>query len=120
LINSGLSDAWYNPATSGQGFLITVFPDRKEMFLALFTFDTERPQVDVSAVLGEPGHRWLTAQGPYIGDAGNLTIFVTKGGVFDAAEPAVTTDFDGDGTMKIEFADCVNGLVSYEIASLDI
>lgn len=119
-INSGLNDAWYNPATNGQGFLITVFPDREEMFLAWFTFDTERPPEDVGALLGEPGHRWLTAQGPYIGDTANLTIFVTEGGVFDAAEPAATTDPAGDGTMKIEFEDCENGLVSYEIASLGI
>jgi hypothetical protein len=119
-INAGLSDAWYNPATNGQGFLITVFPDREEMFLAWFTFDTERPPEDVGAFLGEPGHRWLTAQGPYIGDTVNLTIFVTEGGVFDAATPAATTDPAGDGTMTIEFADCENGLVSYEIASLGI
>jgi len=119
-INPGLNDAWYNPATNGQGFLITAFPDRKEMFLAWFTFDTERPPGDVGALLGEPGHRWLTAQGPYIGDTANLTIFVTEGGVFDAAEPETITDPAGDGTMTIEFADCSNGLVSYEITSLGI
>jgi hypothetical protein len=119
-INSGLNDAWYNPATNGQGFLITVFPDGEDMFVAWFTFDTERPPEDVSALLGEPGHRWLTAQGSYVGDTANLTIFVTEGGVFDAAVPAATTDPAGDGTMTIEFADCENGLVSYEIASLGI
>jgi hypothetical protein len=119
-INAGLNDAWFNAATNGQGFLITVFPVRKEVFLAWFTYDTERPPEDVTALLGEPGHRWLTAQGPYDGDTANLTIFVTEGGVFDAAEPAATTDPAGDGTMTIEFADCTEGLVNYEITSLDI
>ena len=119
-INAGLNDAWFNLATAGQGFLITVFPDIKQMFLAWFTYDTERPPEDVTAQLGEPGHRWLTAQGPYDGDTANLTIFVTEGGVFDAAEPAATTDPAGDGTMTIEFADCTEGLVNYEITSLDI
>ena len=119
-INAGLNDAWYNPITDGQGFLITVFPDIQEMFVAWFTYDTERPPEDVTAMLGEPGHRWLTAQGPYEGDTANLTIFVTEGGVFDAAEPAATTDPAGDGTLTIEFADCANGLVSYEITSLGI
>jgi formylglycine-generating enzyme required for sulfatase activity len=119
-INAGLNDAWYNPATVGKGFLITVFPDIQRMFVAWFTYDTERPPEDVTAMLGEPGHRWLTAQGPYVGDTANLTIFITEGGVFDAAEPAATTDPAGDGTMTIEFADCANGLVSYEIASLGI
>ena len=120
LINVGLNDAWYNPVTKGQGFLITVFPDSKRMFLAWFTFDTERPPEDVTAMLGEPGHRWLTAQGPYNGDTANLTIFVTEGGVFDAAEPAASIDLGGDGTMTLEFADCNEGLAEYEITSLGI
>jgi len=119
-INAGLNDAWYNPATTGRGFLIAVFPDIKQMFLAWFTFDVERPPEDVSALLGEPGHRWLTAQGPYDGNTANLTIFVTEGGVFNVAEPAASTDPDGDGAMTIEFADCTEGLVSYEIRSLGI
>ena len=57
-INPGLNDAWYDPATIGQGFLISVFPEIKQVFLAWFTFDTERPPEDVTALLGEPGHRW--------------------------------------------------------------
>ena len=119
-INPGLNDAWFNLTTSGQGFLITVFPDIKQMFLAWFTFDTERPADDVTAMLGEPGHRWLTAQGPYDGDTANLTIFVTEGGIFDAAEPVASADLAGDGTLTIEFADCSNGLVKYQITSLGI
>ena len=71
-------------------------------------------------MLGEPGHRWLTAQGPYSGDTATLTIYVTEGGVFDKAEPAASNDGIGDGTMTIEFADCSEGLVSYEITSLGI
>ena len=119
-INPGLNDAWYNPATNGQGLLISAFPEIKQMFVAWFTYDTERPPDDATAILGEPGHRWLTAQGPYEGNKADLTIFVTEGGVFDAAEPATITDPTGDGTLKIEFADCANGLVSYEITSLGI
>jgi hypothetical protein len=49
-----------------------------------------------------------------------MTLFVTKGGVFDSANPPTTTDPDGDGTMTIEFANCSEGLVSYEITSLGI
>jgi hypothetical protein len=119
-INPGLSDAWFNPATNGQGFLITVLPDRETLFLAWFTYDTERPPGDVEALLGEAGHRWLTAQGTYVGDTANLTIYLTEGGVFDAAVPAATTNPAGYGTMTVEFEDCENGLVSYEIDSLGI
>ncbi len=119
-INSGLNDAWFNLATNGQGFFIMVFPELKQMFLAWFTYDTERPPEDVSALLGEPGHRWLTAQGPFDGGTANLTIFVTEGGVFDAAQPAASTDPAGDGSMTLEFADCTAGLVNYSITSLGI
>ncbi len=119
-INAGLNDAWFNPATAGQGFLLSVFPEIQQIFLAWFTYDTERPLEDVTAMLGEPGHRWLTAQGPYSGDTANLTIYVTQGGVFDTVEPAATTDPAGDGTLTIEFADCTEGLLEYEITSLGI
>jgi len=119
-ITNGLNDAWFNFATNGQGLLITVFGDIKTMFLAWFTYDTERPPEDVTAFLGEPGHRWLTAQGPYDGDTATLTIFVTEGGVFNSAEPVAETDLEGDGTMTIQFADCNAGLVTYHIESLDI
>jgi hypothetical protein len=116
-INAGLTDAWFDPSTSGQGFLITVFEETGQIFLAWFTFDTQRPPDDTP---GEPGHRWLTAQGPFDGDTADLTVFVTQGGVFDAAEPAASTDQAGDGTLTLTFADCTAGLVSYEIASLGI
>ena len=119
-INPGLNDAWYNPATNGQGFLVTVFPDIEQMYVAWFTFDTERPPDGVTAELGDPGHRWLTAQGPYDGDSATLRIFVTEGGVFDAAQPPATTDPAGDGTLVIEFVDCTEALATYEITSLDI
>jgi len=45
-INAGLNDAWYNPATDGQGFFITVFPDVGVVVLAWFTYDTELPPED--------------------------------------------------------------------------
>jgi beta-glucanase (GH16 family) len=119
-INPGLNDAWFNPATSGQGFLLTVLPDTNLMFLAWFTYDTERPPEDVEAILGEPGHRWLTAQGPFDGNTANLTIFSTEGGVIDAADPPAVTDPEGMGTMTVEFADCYDGLITYDIPSLGL
>jgi len=119
-INSGLNDAWFNTATNGQGFTIIVFPEIEEMWVAWFTYDVERPPDDVNAILGDPGHRWLTAQGPYDEDTATLTIYVTEGGVFDSPVPATSTDPDGDGTLVIEFVDCTEALATYEITSLDI
>jgi len=119
-INAGMNDVWYNDATNGQGMLISVFPDRKEMFLAWFTFDVERPPENVTALLGEPGHRWLTAQGPYDGNTANLTIYMTGGGVFDSADPAPATDLAGDGTLTMTFSDCLSGTARYPIAALGL
>jgi hypothetical protein len=117
VINAGINDAWFNSQTNGQGFLISVFPAIQQMFVAWFTFDTQRPAADTPSGVGEPGHRWLIAQGPYSGDTANLTIYVSKGGVFDSIAPAAETDPAGDGTMRLEFADCSNALVTYDIAS---
>lgn len=119
-INAGLNDAWFNPETDGQGFLLTVLPDNGIVFLAWFTYDTERPPLDATATLGEPGHRWLTAQGPYDGDTANLTVYLTEGGVFDAADPPAQTDLAGIGSLTLEFADCSEALVSYEISALGL
>ena len=119
-INSGMSDAWYDPATEGQGFLVSIFPNRQEMFLAWFTFDIERPPENITAILGEPGHRWLTAQGAFAGNSAELTVYLTHGGVFDSAEPPATTENTGYGTMKVEFLSCSHGRITYDIPSLEM
>jgi len=118
LINEGLNDAWFNPLTPGQGFFITVFPDLQTLFVAWFTFETERPPADIEAMLGEPGHRWLTAFGPYSGDSALLDVELTRGGLFNSAEPAVTQVLDG--TLEIDFDGCNSGTIRFEITSADI
>jgi len=115
LINAGISDTWFNPATAGQGFLIIVWEDIQFVFLAWYTFDIDRPPEDVTAILGDPGHRWITAQGPYDGDTAMLDAFITSGGVFDSAEPA--TDTIQDGTIEVSFSGCNAGVVAYSIPS---
>ena len=121
-INAGLNDAWHNPQTFGQGFFITVLPfpnppsRGKKMFLAWFTYDIERPPVNVTAMLGEPGHRWLTAYGDYSGNTATLDIEITQGGVFDSATPPTTQGLDG--VITLTFTDCANGILSYNIPSL--
>lgn len=117
VLNAGLNDAWYSLDTDGQGFLIIVFPLRKEVFLAWFTFDTERPPQDVEAILGDPGHRWLTAQGAYEDNEATLDVYVTSGGVFDSEEPVPTSEYDGK--IYLDFTTCNSGTVSYYFDSLD-
>ena len=119
-INDAISDAWFYPGTNGQGFFIIVWENSKSIFLAWFTYDTERPPEDVSAILGEPGHRWLTAVGPYEGDTALLDVFLSSGMIFDSGAPPVDTEKMEGATIEIVWADCKAGIVKYDIPSLSL
>ena len=116
-INAGLNDAWYYPETDGQGFFITVFPDLELISVAWFTYDTERPTEDTEAILGDAGHRWLTALGPYSGKQAQLEITITTGGVFDSTDPK--PDHAPGGTILLEFDNCNSGVLTYDIPEIN-
>jgi hypothetical protein len=119
-INAGLNDAWYNPATDGQGFFITVFPTLNAVSMAWFTYDTELPADGVQANLGDAGHRWITAVGPIVGNQAIMNIEMTSGGLFDAATIIDRTDPSGsDGTIILSFDSCSSGTVEYDIPSIN-
>lgn len=115
-VNAGLNDAWFNPETAGQGFFINVFPDQGLLFLAWFTFDSERPE-GTEAILGEPGQRWFTALGPVDASGASLALTVTEGGVFDATDPMPTNR--AAGTLRVDFVDCDQGMITYRVDGLD-
>ena len=118
-INAGLNDAWFNPLTNGQGFFVNVFPDIGQVFVGWFTYDTERPPEDVIAILGESGHRWLSAQGPFNGDTATMDVYLSSGGVFDSEEPAVGPP-ENIGTMTITWTDCNSAEVTYDLPGLGL
>jgi len=119
-MNPGLNDAWYNPATSGQGFFITVFPALGAVSLAWFTYDTHLPEDGAQANLGDPGHRWITAVGPFAGNQATMDIELTSGGLFDTPTAIQRTDPPGsDGTIKLTFDSCNSGTVEYDIPSIN-
>ena len=119
-INTGLNDAWYNPDTDGQGFFINVFPSLGIVSLAWFTYDTEPPADEMTANLGDPGHRWITAVGPIVGNQVLMDIEMTSGGLFDTATEIQRTDPPGsDGTILLTFTSCNSGTVEYDIPSIN-
>jgi hypothetical protein len=58
----------------------------------------------------------MTAQGSYAGNRAELGITVSEGGAFVAGEPAPMRH--SDGTMTVEFNNCLEGSVSFDVPSL--
>jgi pimeloyl-ACP methyl ester carboxylesterase len=118
-LTPGMNDAWVNLDTLGQGFFFNVFPVLGKMFVAMFTYDIERPPDGTTATLGGPGQRWLTGLGNYDGNVAMVPIELTSGGIFNSGlpEPGQTPDY---GTFIIEFNDCNSATVSYSVPSLDL
>lgn len=114
-LNPGMAGSWFNPATNGQGFFLDVFDGINQIFLAWFTYELARPDDSVTAAIGDPGHRWLTAFGPFEGNSANLDIEWTVGGVFDSTSPATTQSIDG--SILVEFENCNSGTVSYDLGT---
>lgn len=118
-ISHGMAGNWYQLATDGQGFFMDVYDTINILFVGWYTYDLERPADNVEALMGDPGHRWFTAQGPFIGNIGELVNYWTTGMIFDSPTPP-KNDVVPDGTMTVEFFDCYSGLVSYEIPSVNV
>lgn len=116
-INANLSDAWYDPATEGQGFFISVFPDQRKILVAWFTYDTVSVSHHGTAELGHPGQRWLIAQGSYIGAQAELPVYSMAGGEFDTYPPAPTADLVG--SIFLQFENCGSGSVTYDLPGID-
>ena len=104
----GLTGSWFNPATSGQGLEIEVFPDlngagRGLLFAGWFTYD---------AINGSP--RWYALSGNVSATSATTTlqIYADVGGNFNAPPSVGTSDVLGQAT--IAFSDCTSGSLSYE------
>lgn len=115
-INSGISDAWFDPAMPGQGFFVTVFPELQLMFAAMFTFDAERPAPGIDAQIGAADQRWFTAFGSYADGVAELDIEITSGGLFDSSAPTPTQATGG--TLIFEFKNCETAIATYDISSI--
>ncbi|HMB58519.1 MAG TPA: hypothetical protein VKN35_01275 [Xanthomonadales bacterium] len=108
-INPGLSGSWYNPATPGQGFFLTVYEKLNQVFLAWFTFASGSQAND------ESGQRWMTALGSFADKSAELDVEWTSGGQFNAAEPV--PEQEKGGFIRLDFTDCNSGQVIYDLDS---
>jgi len=70
----------------------------------------------VTANLGHPEQRWLTALGVINGNSSVMDITQTSGGLFDTSTAIVRV---GDGTITLTFTHCNAGKVVYNIPSIN-
>lgn len=111
-ITEGVNGAWANLANLGQGHMVEVFPDIPFFFSAWFTWDTTQPGEGETADVGDPNHRWLTAEGGYENDTATLDIYLTSGGLFNDPNPVNQVVV---GSMTIQFQSCTEALVNFEL-----
>lgn len=105
-INQGISGAWYNAQTSGQGFLFDIDADTKFMFAGWFTYE---PASATNATTD-----WLTLQGNYSGAQAQVPIYRTGGGTFDQSSQTSTSVV---GNATVTFTSCTAGTVDYQLTS---
>lgn len=106
----GLTGAWADPSTSGQGLVMEVDPDfygagTGLLFGGWYTYD-------VTAVGGQ---RWYTIQGQVGATSASsmMAIYLTQGGSF-ASSLATTTTPVGQATLQ--FSDCMHGMLVYSFS----
>ncbi|MGH8172628.1 MAG: hypothetical protein ACREPX_05740 [Rhodanobacteraceae bacterium] len=104
----GLSGAWYDPTTDGQGMLINVDPFVNNAFIGWYTYAAD---ADFGVGSGVSGQRWLSLQAGF-GASGPLWLGInaSTGGVFDS-EGAATTELVGTATLT--FASCASATLEY-------
>jgi hypothetical protein len=105
--NSGLSGAWYDPATGGQGLMVTVNDSSHVVFMGWYTYALDGAASDVE------GQRWFSVQGSL--ESGHspvsLSLFESIGGAFDTNGPATTVQ---TGTATLTFMNCQQAALDYE------
>lgn len=109
-VNAGISGAWFNPATSGQGYYFEVLPDINKMAIGWYTFNDETQTAEKA--VGDATNRWLTALGDFNGNTFVGDVYRTGGGLFDNPQGVTTTQV---GSISIVFNDCTTGVLSYDL-----
>jgi hypothetical protein len=111
-INAGMDGAWFEPATSGQGFFLDVQSSIAPAggpgveastgfaFAAWYTYGAKTAS----------GQQWYTAQGSFTDSMAAIDIFETTGGSFDDPRTPATVKV---GTMSLDFDDCENVDIAY-------
>ena len=105
----GLTGSWYDPRTSGQGFMVQVYPD----MLSPGTGLVQATWVTYDDIVGgAERQRWYTLNAPVVSGQTHvsMTIYQNTGGNFNAL-PATTAL--PVGTATLSFDSCTSGQLVY-------
>lgn len=108
----GLSGNWFDPATSGQGFVFEVNPLAPVVFFAWYTYAPS------GQAAGAAGQRWFTGLGTFTPGTHTapLTLYETTGGVFDTPTPIAQATVAA-GTATVTFASCTSAQLTFDFTS---
>jgi hypothetical protein len=111
--NSGLSGAWYDPATGGQGLMIDVNDPADFTFAGWYTY-----ALDGIAITAK-GQRWFSLQGGRGSGHSPISLILAEstGGAFATGGPATTIQV---GTATLTFASCWQATLDYEFTDGDL
>ncbi|HEX6792956.1 MAG TPA: hypothetical protein VF304_03820, partial [Casimicrobiaceae bacterium] len=103
-----LSGNWYDPATSGQGFVFEANPLAPVVFFAWYTYAPN------GQAAGAAGQRWFTGQGSFTAGTHTapLTLYETTGGIFDTPTAASQTSV-AVGSATVTFTSCTNATLQF-------
>ena len=117
LNEQGLTGAWYEPATSGQGIMLEIYPNAVGPGIGLVqgTWLTVELASYWDDYEGGPNQRWYTFAGTAAAGqtSAKLTLYQNVGGNFNAL-PVTTAQ--PVGTAVLTVADCTTATLEYTLA----
>jgi hypothetical protein len=109
-----LSGNWYDPSTSGQGFMLDFSPSINTLFGAWYTFARNGEQIG-----GLVSQNWFTLQTdqllPGTRSLSNVPIIETSGGAFDAPTPLPTSVVVGKADIALQ--SCAKMTLQYHFSA---
>ena len=101
LINYGITGSWYEPATSGQGFVFDLVPSSNLLAAYWFTYPIEGG-----------AREWYMAVGDISGDSAELIVYQTENGFFDQSS---MVDTNAVGSAHLAFSSCADASWNYQL-----
>jgi len=108
-INAGMSGAWTNLDTLGQGMFLDVIESSGQIFLGWFTYEADQ---GINGDEQDNTHRWMVAIGPFTGNTAELELLSVSGGTFNGPDEVTETPV---GTATLTFRSCTEAVFDYQL-----